>query len=139
MFRPRKYSLREIWPFEIDFHSWVNWRIWETIGVSGFLGELLSGPFAPLSWYAWITLTCLSYIRGAVMMRDLFSLFDLFNSYTTIFSIVLHLVFFVVIAPVIPKLKNKRLTLMMKFLHGAPKVILCCIIFYQFVCSVFAV
>lgn len=41
------------------------------------------------------------------MMRDLFSLFDLFNSYTTIFSIVLHLVFFVVIAPVIPKLKKK--------------------------------
>ena len=69
--------------------------------------------FRLLSWYAWITLACVSYIRRAVIMRDLFSLFDMFNSYT-IFSIVLHLVFFVVIASVIPKLKNKRLTLLMK-------------------------
>ena len=52
-------------------------------------------------------------IQRAVMMRDLFFLFDMFNYYT-IFSIVLHLVFFVVIVPVIPKLKNKRLTLLMK-------------------------
>lgn len=40
----------------------------------------------------------------------------LFNSYTTIFSIVLYLVFFVVIAPVSPNniKKSKRLTLLMK-------------------------
>ena len=83
-----------------------NWRQW-------FLERI---TFAPLSWYAWITLACLSCIRRAAMMRDLFSLFDLFNSYTMIFLIVLHLVFFVVIAPVIPKLKKKErpITLLMK-------------------------
>ena len=106
-----------------------NWRQW-------FLERI---TFAPLSWYAWITLACLSCIRRAAMMRDLFSLFDLFNSYTTIFSIVLHLVFFVVIAPVIPKLKKKDWPFWWEFLHGAPQVIRCCIIFYQFVSSVFAV